>query len=263
MFDDPELSGHFRVDEKGDITVPLLGRVRVEGTTAEEAGTTIEDRYVKAEILKPNNAHATVFISEYATQGITVTGEVRSPGVYPALGVRMLNDVMTASGGVLPTAASKVIITHRSDPENPVTVGYNPETLTPKIPRVQLFPGDTITVPRAGIVYVLGDVNRSGGYNLEGRAALTVEEVMALAGGGGRAAALNRVHLVRAIEGGRKEDIVLAVNLIEKGKAPDVTLKDGDILYVPTSTGKIATEQAISSALGIGTQVVTYRTAYQ
>ncbi|MGA2674324.1 MAG: polysaccharide biosynthesis/export family protein [Terracidiphilus sp.] len=263
MFDDPELSGHFRVDEKGDITLPLLGRVRVEGATAEEAGTIVEERYVKAEILEPAHSHATVFISEYATQGITVTGEVKLPGVYPALGVRLLNDVITSAGGILPSAASKLIITRRSDPGNPVTVGYNPAALVPEIPRVQLFPGDTIAIPRAGIVYVLGDVNHSGGFNLEGRAALTVEEAMALAGGGGHAAALNRVHLVRAVEGGRKEDIVLAVNLIEKGRAPDVALKDGDILYIPTSTGKIAIEQAISSALGITTQVVTYRSANQ
>jgi polysaccharide export outer membrane protein len=118
-------------------------------------------------------------------------------------------------------------------------------------------------IPRAGIVYVLGSVMRSGGYVLDGRRTLSVETAMALAGGGGRAAALNRVHLVRTLESGRKEDIVVAVDRILKGKAPDVALKDGDILYVPTSTGRLATEQAISSALSIGTQVTIYRTAYQ
>ena len=262
MFDNPDLSGHFRVDEKGDITVPLLGRVHVEGATAEEAGTTIEHRYVEAEILKPANASATVFISEYATQGIIVNGEVKTPGLYPALGVRMLNDVISAAGGVTPTASSKVVITRKSDPENPVSVDYNPTALTPVIPRVQIFPGDTVMVPRAGIVYVVGNVNRPGGFVLDGRRTLSVEEVMALAGGGGHAAAISRVHLVRTVEGGRKEDVILAVNLIYKGKAPDVALKDGDILYVPTSNAKLATEQAISSALNIGTSVLIYRTAY-
>ena len=85
---------------------------------------------------------------------------------------------------------------------------------------------------------------------------------MALAGGGGHAAALNRVHLVRTLDGGRKEDIIVSVKQIYKGKAPDVALKDGDILYVPTSTGRLAAEQAINSALGIGTSVAVYRTAY-
>jgi polysaccharide export outer membrane protein len=90
-----------------------------------------------------------------------------------------------------------------------------------------------------------------------------VETAMALAGGGGHAAALGRAHLVRTLEDGRKEDIVVAVDRIFKGKAPDVVLKDGDILYIPTSSGKLAAEQAISSALNIGTSVAVYRTAYQ
>jgi polysaccharide export outer membrane protein len=263
VYDSPDLSGRFRVDEKGDIGVPLLGPVHVDGETAEEAGKTVEQRYVDADILKPYKAHATVFISEYATQGILVTGQVKTGGLYPALGVRMFNDVLIAAGGVLPTASTKVVITRKGDPDHPITVDYNPEALTPVIPRVQIFPGDTITVPRAGIVYVLGNVNRSGGYVLDGRRTLSVETAMALAGGGGHAAAMNRVHLVRTLEGGRKEDIIVAVKRIYEGKAPDVALKDGDVLYVPTSNARLAAEQAISSALNIGTSVLIYRTAYQ
>jgi polysaccharide export outer membrane protein len=263
VYDSPDLSGRFRVDEKGDIAVPLLGAVHVEGQTAEEAGKTIERRFVDADILKPSGARVIVFIAEYASQGITVSGEVKSGGLQPALGVRMFNDVMIAAGGVTPLASSRVIVTRKSDPDHPIAVEYNPEALTPVIPRIQIFPGDAITVPRAGIVYVLGNVMRSGGYILDGRRPLSVETAMALAGGGGHAAALGRVHIVRTLEGGRKEDIAVAVDRIYKGKAPDVVLKDGDILYVPTSTGRLAAEQAISSALSIGTNVAVYRTAYQ
>jgi polysaccharide biosynthesis/export protein len=263
MFENPDLSGRFRVDEKGDITVPLIGTVHLDGTTAEEAATMIEKRFVEAQILQPADSHATVFIAEYATQGITVNGEVKAPGVYPALGVRMLNDVISSAGGLTVTAASRVVITHRNDPANPTTVDYNPEALKPVIPPVQVFPGDTLIVPRAGIVYVVGNVGRSGGYVLDGRRDLTVEEAMALAGGGGHAAALNRVQLVRTLEDGRKEAITIPVNLIYKGRAPDVAMKDGDILYVPTSGGKMAAEQAITSALGIGTQLAVYRASIQ
>jgi polysaccharide export outer membrane protein len=263
MFDNQDLSGRFRVDEMGDITVPLIGRVHVQGLTADAAAALIEQRYVEAQILQPADSHATVFISEYATQGITVNGEVKNPGVYPALGVRKLNDVISAAGGITLTAASKVVITHRGDPGNPITVDYNPEALKPVIPDVQIFPGDSLIVPRAGIVYVLGDVNKAGGYVLDGRNTLTVEEAMALAGGGAHAAALKRVQLVRTLTDGRKEAITIPVNLIYKGQAPDVALRDGDILYVPTSTGRLATEQAITSALGFGTSVLIYRTTAQ
>jgi polysaccharide export outer membrane protein len=263
MFENPELSGSFRVDANGDIMLPLIGKVDVAGQTADEAGSQIASRYVQAGILKPESAYATISVLEYATQGITINGEVKEPGIYPALGVRMLNDVIAAAGGETTGAASKVVITHRNDPEHPVDVYYNPSALSPTVPQVQILPGDSIMVPRAGIIYVLGDVNRAGGYVLDGRQVLTMEEAMALAGGGAKAAALKNVQLVRSLKDGRKEAITVSVKDIFKGKAPDVPLKDGDVVYVPTSTAKLAAEQAISSALGIGTQIVVYRTAYQ
>ena len=261
MFENPDLSGRYRVDEMGDITIPLIGRVHVAGMTADEAAATIEKFYVEGEILLPANSHATVFIAEYATQGITINGEVKAPGVYPALGVHKLNDLIAAAGGITQLAASHVVITHKDDPGNPTTVEYNPEALKPIIPDVQIFPGDSILVPRAGVIYVAGNVSKPGAYVLDGRRTLTVEEAMALAGGGGKASALKRVQLVRTMDDGRKEAITIPVNLIFKGRAPDVALMDGDILYVPTSNGRLITEQAITSALGIGTSVIVYRTA--
>ena len=185
MFENPDLSGRYRVDEMGDITVPLIGHVHVAGMTANEAATKIEQLYVKGQILLPANSHATVFISEYATQGITINGEVKTPGVYPALGVHKLNDLIAAAGGITQLASSHVVITHKDDPGNPTTVEYNPAALKPIIPDVQIFPGDSILIPRAGVVYVAGNVAKPGAYVLDGRRTLTVEEVMALAGGGG------------------------------------------------------------------------------
>jgi polysaccharide biosynthesis/export protein len=261
MFENADLSGRFRVDEKGSVLIPLIGTVYVEGKTAEEAAKTIENRFVEDQILQPAESQATVYISEYATQGITVNGEVKLPGVYPALGVRMLNDVVSAAGGVLPTASSKVIITHQGNIGNSITVDYNPSALKPVIPNIQILPGDTILIPRAGIVYVVGNVNRAGAYVLDGRQTLTVEEIMGLAGGSGRAAAIKRVQLVRSIDGGGKEMIIIPVNLIYKGKAPDVALRDGDILYVPTSTAKLVAEQVITSAISVSSSIAVYKTS--
>jgi len=263
MFENPDMSGRYRVDEMGDITVPLIGHVHVAGMTANEAATKIEQLYVEDQILLPANSHATVFIAEYATQGITINGEVKTPGVYPALGVHKLNDLIAAAGGITQFAASHVVITHKGDPGSPITVEYNPSALKPIIPDVQMFPGDSILIPRAGVVYVGGNVAKPGAYLLDGRRALTIEEVMALAGNGGHASAMKRVLLVRNLDDGRKEAITIPVSLIYKGKAPDVALLDGDILYVPTSNGRLIAEQAINSALGIGTNVAIYRTAYQ
>lgn len=263
VFGQTDLTGHFRVNEKGDVLVPLIGLVHVAGMTADEAATDINQRYIKAEILNPGQEHVTVFISEYANQGILVSGDVKTPGLYPALGVRMLNDVLTVAGGLSPTASSNIIITHRNAPESPTKVEYNPDTHPPAIPQIQILPGDTIMVPRAGIVYVAGNVMKPGGYVIEGQRSLTVETIISLSGGGGHAASLNHAHLVRTLSDGSREDIELSVNRIFAGKAPDVVLRDGDLLWIPTSRAKLITEQAITSALGIGTSVAIYRTAYQ
>jgi polysaccharide export outer membrane protein len=195
MFENPDLSGRYRVDEMGDITIPLIGPVHVADMTADEAAAKIERLYVEGQILLPANSHATVFISEYATQGITINGEVKTPGVYPALGVHKLNDLIAAAGGITPFAASHVVITHKDDPGNPTTIEYNPTALKPIIPDVQIFPGDSILIPRAGVVYVAGNVARPGVYVLDGRRSLTVEAAMALSGGGGKASAMKRVQL--------------------------------------------------------------------
>lgn len=262
LFDAPELSGRFRVDENGDMQVPLLGSIHVAGLTADQAAKLIGNDYVAAQVLKPETSQATVFIEEYATQGITVSGQVKNPGVYPALGVRMLNDVIAAAGGVTILAASQVLITRRNDPDHPLTVEYIPEALKPVIPQVQILPGDSITVPRAGIVYVMGDVNKPGGYVLDGRNHLTVEEAVGLAGGTAPAAGLDHCELVRTLPDGRKEMVKIPVNRIIKGKAPDVAMKDGDILWVPTSWVRLGSERGATAALQIGSAVAIYRAAY-
>jgi polysaccharide export outer membrane protein len=263
MFNAPELSGHFRVDHRGDVEMPLLTTpIHVAGLTAEQAAKTIKAQYVQADILVSAGSDPTVFIEEYANQGITVSGEVKNPGVYPAFGVKMLNDVVTAAGGPTQLAQSRVIITRHSDPQHPVTLAYNIDVRPRMAPEEQIFPGDTISVPRAGIVYVLGAVNKSGGYVLDGHDEVTAQKAVALAGGTGRAPAMNRAQLVRNMDDGRKLMITVPLDQILKGKAPDIFLRNGDILYVPTSTGKIVSQVAITAAVAVGSAIAIYKVAF-
>ncbi len=262
MFDAPELSGRFRVDQNGDVKMPLIKPMHVAGLTADQTANLMKSQYVQADILVPEGTSPTVFIEEYATQGITVSGEVKNPGVYPAFGVKMLNDVVTAAGGPTPVAQSRVIITRRSDPEHPVTLAYNPDARPRMTPEEQIFPGDTISVPRAGIVYVLGAVNKSGGYVLDGHDEVTAQKAVALAGGTGRAPAMNRAQLVRNMDDGQKLMITVNLDRIFKGTAPDILLRNGDILYVPTSNGKIVTQVAITAAVAVGSAITIYKTAF-
>jgi len=263
MYDNADLSGHFRVNENGDVRLPLMGEVHVAGETAEQAAELFEKRYVEQEILKPANSHATVQITEYATQGIVVSGEVHSPGTYPALGVRMFNDVITAAGGVLQTASREVVIAHRGDPDHTVKVEYDPFLANPLIPQVQLLPGDTVTVPKAGVVYVVGVVGRPGVFVLEGHEPMTALKIIAQASPDRHESNLKQVILIRTDETGHRAATILPMGKIEQGKEPDVAVKDGDILYVPHSfLGQIA-PQAISSALGMLSSLVMYRFIYQ
>ena len=102
VFDTPELSEKLRVDEFGQITLPVAGVMKVAGMTAEEAADAIEAKLRSTDVMKA--PHVTVFISEFATQGVTVTGEVKSPGIYPLLGSHGLVDMLTAAGGTTQSA---------------------------------------------------------------------------------------------------------------------------------------------------------------
>jgi polysaccharide export outer membrane protein len=263
MYDNIDLSGRFRVDDKGDVRVPLLGAVHVAGDTAEEAALLIQKLYVDEKILNPEISYATVSIAESTTQGIVVTGDVRSPGVFPATGVRMLNDVMTVAGGLLQTASTEIYIAHRNDPEHPVKVVYDPFELKPVIPQIQVFPGDTITVPRAGVVYALGSVQRSGAFVMEVRNPLTIYKLMALAGPDRHGGKLRKVQLIREAAEGRKEVVTLDVMKILKGEAADVVLKDGDFVYIPTNAAAAFTSQMLATAIGMGSTVAVYRLSYR
>ncbi len=124
-----------------------------------------------------------VLIEEYATQGVSVTGEVQHPGVYSVLGTRTLLDVISMAGGLTNTADTNITIRRRSGTEENVSVNLkNDDARTSLTNNVQVYPGDLVVVPRAGIVYVLGDVNRPGGFTMQNNGKITV--LQALAAGG-------------------------------------------------------------------------------
>jgi polysaccharide export outer membrane protein len=247
VFDTPELSGKLRVNEAGEIEVPIAGPVRVTGMTSEEAARAVEDKLRSADILK--DPHVSIFIAEYATQGVDVTGEVKSPGIYPLLGSHGLVDLLAAAGGLTPTAGRQVSITHKSDPQHPemITLDNRPGSVADN---VDIQPGDTIVVSRAGVAYVEGDVGHPGGFLIEGNDRLTVLQVVALAAGTTKTSAQDKARLIRKTPNGREEMPVPLKKMMD-GKVADIPLEDGDILFVPSSRGKIATYRGMDAAIGL------------
>jgi polysaccharide export outer membrane protein len=237
VFDSPDLSGKLRVDERGEITLPLGGDLEVGGLTAEQAAHKVEAWFHEKDILK--DPHVSVTVLEYATQGITVMGEVKNPGVYPLLGSRGLFDLISQAGGLTQQAGGAVTVTHREDSDHPVTakIGSNPGSVS--LANLDIQPGDTIVVSHAGIVYVVGDVGRPGGFVLGNSDRLTVLQAVALAQGTNKTAALSRAKVIRKTDAGR-EQLPVSLKKILANNAPDEALYDGDILFVPSSAGKSA-----------------------
>lgn len=253
VFDTPELSGKLRVSENGLIELPLAGSLSVSGMTAEEAVAAVEMALKSRDILK--TPHVTIFIAEYATQGVTVLGEVKAPGIYPLLGSHGLLDMISVAGGVMPTAGKAITVTRKADPVHPIIVQLQSKPGENAEANVDIEPGDIINVSRSGVVYVVGDVLRPGGFLIENNDKLMVLQAIALAMGTNRTAALNNAKLIRKTPSGPIETTIPLKSILAN-KSPDMALEDGDILFVPTSTGKAIIAGVTNSMPTIASAVI-------
>jgi len=252
VFDTPELSGKFRVDSHGNISLPVGGAIAVKGFAAEQVQTAIEERFRQREILR--DPHVEVFVLDYATQRVTVMGEVKMPGVYPLGGKRGVLDLISVAGGPTSSASKTALLTRKnaSGQVIPVDLGSAPDNL----PQPQVEPGDRIVVTRAGIVYVVGDVGRPGGYLMEHRNNLTVLQALALAQGLNKTARQD-AKLIRSTPTGRTTTDV-PLKKVFANQAADPELQNDDILYVPVSSAKQWTEKGLTSVLQMAVGVVIY-----
>jgi len=127
---------------------------------------------------------------------------------------------------------------------------------------IPLQSGDVVTVPHAGIVYVLGAVNRPGGFVLSNdRTQLTTLKILALAGGQTRVAKLDHAVIVRKDAQGKQTETEVDLKKIIDLQAEDLQMRASDILYIPDSKTKAALYQALQIALAVGTAVAIYRVA--
>ena len=232
----PDLSGHTRVSADGNISMPLIDYVRIAGLSSSEAEGAIEAKLRQNNVV--NDPQVSVYVKEYSSSGISVTGEVAKPGFYSALGPHRLFDVLEAAGGTTDKAANKVLISHRGQ-EDATTLYISKDSAEIAASNVDLQPGDTVVVPKAGIVYVLGEVTRPGGYVLNSTGGITVLQVVAAAGGPTHLASAGKTRLLRRTENGFQEQGVDLKKLL-RGKSQDVSVRDQDILFVPSSGVKTA-----------------------
>lgn len=245
VFNTPELSGKFRVSQSGSVGLPQGGVISLSGLSAIEAGTAIEQRLRSAQIMI--DPHVTVFVQEYASQGVIVMGEVSRPGTYTLLGEHSLYGALAAAGGPTPNEGRTITITHQNAPDKPEIV----ESRGPKFSEVEratrVDPGDTVFVSKTGIYYVLGNVEHSGGFPLPTGEDITVLAAIALAQGTQRATAESKVSIIRETPNG-VQTIPLDLKKISENKVPNPVLQARDILVVPRSGLKATVDATIPYA---------------
>jgi polysaccharide export outer membrane protein len=249
VFGVPDLTTKTRVSGSGDVYLPLIDYVHVADLTTDEAQALIQKRLEDGGFVR--GPHVAIFVDEAASQAITVIGEVIRPGAYPAIGERRLFDLISAAGGLTDKAGRNVTIEHHGDPSRKVDLQLSSNLAEDTQNNVDVFPGDTIIVSRAGIIYVVGDVNHPSGFLIEDTN-LSVLKALALAGGSTRTSALNKTRILRQTPNGVQE---IPVNLkkVLYAKAPDLPLVKGDILFIPGSAAKAAAYRTADAAMSLST----------
>lgn len=250
-FHTPEFHSTVRVSTAGTVKLPMLDEVRVEGMDEAEAARAISAALVGGGIL--NRPQVSVLIAAYVGQDVSVLGEVTRPGVYPYAFHHRLLDMISAAAGFTTMAGGVVNVCHRSDPNTPHIVALDPNGSGPDH-NPELAPGDIVEVTRAGLVYVVGDVIRPGGFTVDPTQEFTVLKALSLAWGPSQNAALGKAILIREQKDGRTVT-TLDLKRMLRGQDPDHPIHDHDILFVPDSMAKNiynrTIESAVQSAVGV------------
>ena len=236
VYDTPQFEQHPRVNDSGTVPLLFLGDVQVAGETPAQAANTISAKLISGGLML--HPQVSVLIEQFATQDVSILGQVNKPGSYPIGTARSIFAVLSAAGGLDSTADRHIIVRRRG------SVGSQETFFVANTPDggiandLEIYPGDTIIVPKVSFVYVLGDVARPGGYALTSNDAnITILAALAEAGSTNRTAVLSNARLLRKSNTGYS---VASVNIgaIQVGKSQDIALQPNDILFIPFSYSK-------------------------
>ena len=248
VFEDDKLNKTVRVSSQGNISLPLLGILRVKGLTANELEKEIRDLLAEKYFKDP---HVSVFIREYRNQRISVMGAVEKPGVFDVTGQKTVLDILPIAGGLKNDAGQLLFLIRSPRPEGeipkekkdsdeqvPKTFVIDLEELliqgdiTLNLP---LTHGDVINIPVSGKIFVGGEVKTPGGFPLQGKK-MNISQAITLAGGLKYEANGSETKIFRYSEKSTEREI-LSVNVyaIQKGEIEDTYLKENDVVIVPKS----------------------------
>jgi polysaccharide export outer membrane protein len=251
VYDSPEFSNSYRIDPEGNLTLPLCGKVNLRGLTLTEAAKRLETALKDGQILKQPQVNLDVV--QYSGQYVMVTGEVAFPGRVSLIAPTLLSEIITQAGGVTPLAGAKIRLRHADGAQPEEEIPYSRSKGTSESAAILVRPGDSIIIPRAGIIYVLGAVNRPGGYVMQEDGKLNVAEALALSGGTLLQAKTGSVRVIRRNPDGTVLDFPVSYQGLVKGTQTPLQLQAEDIVYVPMSKVKMT----LSDATGIISSAAT------
>jgi polysaccharide export outer membrane protein len=275
VLDVPELSRSYEVSATGKVTLPLLAApLPATGLTLEQFSHSVRTRLQEEGFV--SDPRVSTSVRESRVHAVAITGAVRKPQMYRVLGRTTLLDMLSQAEGVAEDAGT-VAIVRRGDIAVSALKARSPQTGVPRAVSVDLerllgkgdaaanidiYPGDRIVVPRAGIVYVVGAVNRPGGFPLKtGKQSITVLQALALAEDLKTSAVRSKaviIHGDAAAPGGRRQ-VPVDLKKLLAGKSPDPALVAEDILFVPDSSSRRALKRGAEAALQMATGVAIYR----
>jgi len=265
VFNVPELSRLVvRVANDGTISLPLLGPVPAAGMSALQLRSELEATWGKSYLEKPQ---VTVYVQEFHSRPVSVIGAVEKPGLYQLAGPRTLIEMLSLAGGLAKRtsapAGRTVYVTRKEGFEDFQPVEGIELVASDKVEinlqrllysreaalNIEIKPLDIISVSKADVVYVVGEVRKPGGFVLEDRERITVLQALAMAEGLSGTAARGSARIIRRSQDGSRTEIPVDLSKVLKGKSQDVELAANDILFVPTSTGKAAAKRAADTAI--------------
>lgn len=260
------------IDMSGEIRVPVVGRIQVAGLTTAQVEAEIAKR-LKSYLLHPD---VSVSITEFRSQPVSVLGAVKTPGVQQVQGGKTLFEMLSLAGGLDTNAGSLLRLTRRLEwgriPLANATDDQTGQFSVAEVSVKSIFdaknpaenilvrPYDVITVPRADTIYVIGEVQKSGGFVVNDMTEVTVLQALSMAGGLDKTAKPQEAKIMRRVQGAAsRTEIAVNLKKILEGKAEDISMKPEDILFVPTSASKKAGIRALEAALQAGTGVAIWR----
>jgi polysaccharide export outer membrane protein len=233
VFDTPDMDQHPQVTDAGTVPLMLLGDVKVVGLTPAQAAITIQDALVQKQMML--HPHVSVTIEDNESGEVYILGQVKDAGSYEISTPMPILKILALAGGLGDLADRHVTVEHHNDPTQKQVYFLSNDSNQALEDSLLVYPGDTVIVPKAGIVYVLGDVAKPGGYPIANNdSKLTIMQALSMAGSANKTAVITRAKLIRDTPTG-EQDVPIKLAAIQGGKEPDITLQPGDKLYIPFS----------------------------